>query len=223
MGQVLKAWRMCPQVSHGSQGGASLDAIAKAERVLGRSLPRDLIELYMEHDGGDFVGGNIQLFPLHAVMEDESTLTTASVLLRLWQWPIPPELVMFASDGSDGCFGLWFSGPETPDPLVVELAESFSPDSLAVVGDTLAGFLAGRSAYYLVGYAMDGYATEPALDVLGVPDELRFTTPSQLDDDAYFAMLRWANPGLPDPRPDPYRRGLTPAQVNEVARRTPRP
>jgi hypothetical protein len=105
-------------------------------------------------------------------------------------------------------------------PLVVALGESFTPDSLAVVGDNLAGFLAGRSAFYLMSYALDGYELGPALDALGVPNSLRLATPSLLDD-ASCRLLRWANPGLPDPRPDPYQRGVTPEQVNEVARRAP--
>jgi hypothetical protein len=51
----------------------------------------------------------------------------------------------------------------------------------------------------------------------GLPEEL-----SSLDEDGseeeFFAILGWANPGLPDPRPDPYERGLTAAQVGEFAR-----
>jgi len=33
-----------------------------------------------------------------------------------------------------------------------------------------------------------------------------------------YAVLGWACPGLPDPKPDPYERGLTAEQVNEFAR-----
>jgi hypothetical protein len=37
-------------------------------------------------------------------------------------------------------------------------------------------------------------------------------------DDEFFALLQWANPRLHDPRPDPYKRGLTAEQVDEIAR-----
>ena len=32
------------------------------------------------------------------------------------------------------------------------------------------------------------------------------------------ALLQWANPGLPDPHPDPYRRGLSAAELAACAR-----
>ena len=50
-----------------------------------------------------------------------------------------------------------------------------------------------------------------------IPDELR-----SLDEDGseeeFYSVLAWACPGLPDPKPDPYERGLTAEQVNEFAR-----
>jgi hypothetical protein len=35
---------------------------------------------------------------------------------------------------------------------------------------------------------------------------------------AICAIMQWANPRLPDPKPDPYARGLTGAQADEIAR-----
>ena len=35
------------------------------------------------------------------------------------------------------------------------------------------------------------------------------------------ALLHWANPGLPDPDPDPYESGMTAEQVAATARQGP--
>jgi hypothetical protein len=100
--------------------------------------------------------------------------------------------------------------------LVVQLGEVFEERCLAVVGDDLASFLVGWTAYYLL-VVGDETDTRAAVAALGVPDELRSLDEGGSDDEL-FAVLRWANPGLPDPRPDPYERGLTAAEFNELAR-----
>jgi hypothetical protein len=56
--------------------------------------------------------------------------------------------------------------------------------------------------------------------VRGRRDRLRswdWPVPDQLDQE-FHAVLTWACPGLPDPRPDPYERGMTADQVDEFAR-----
>ena len=64
------------------------------------------------------------------------------------------------------------------------------------------------------GYASDDVKAEfPEFEL---PEELALSEDSS--EDEFFAILQWANPGLPDPRPDPYERGLTAAQVDETAR-----
>jgi hypothetical protein len=76
-----------------------------------------------------------------------------------------------------------------------------------------------EEAYYLL-LVGDLFDVEDALDALAVPTE-----PRSLDvggsEEELFAVIGWANPGLPDRRPDLYERGLTAAQVTELAARPP--
>lgn len=212
--QVIIAWALATPVSYGSPGGASPAALADAERLLGYALPPALRELYAAYDGGGFLGNNINLLPLLPTMGHELALTTTSDLLREWQWDIPPELLIFGDNGSEVSYGLWLHEPRVQDPLVVALGEG---EGLAVVGDSLAGFLAGHSAFYLLLIATHGYDPVPALDALGVPARLRSFDP--MDDALYNRLLNWANPNLPDKEPDPYARGMTRDQINDIAQR----
>jgi hypothetical protein len=79
---------------------------------------------------------------------------------------------------------LWFAEAEPVEPIVVEVAESNQPGDLAIVGTDLSRFLAERSAHYFVMYGCDGYQTEPSLNALGAPGELRNREPT---DDLYDA------------------------------------
>ncbi|MEA2524502.1 MAG: hypothetical protein QOF73_1729 [Thermomicrobiales bacterium] len=212
--QVVTAWALATHVSHGSPGGASPAALAEAERTLGRALPPAARDLYAAYDGGDFIGGNINLLPLHPTMRDILALTTASDLMREWRWEVPPELLIFGGNGSEVSYGLWLHEPRVPDPVVVAISED---QGLAVVGDSLPGFLAGHSAYYLLLKATHGYDLVPALDALGVPAPLRSYDPT--DDGLYHRLLNWANPHLPDKESDPWAHRMTRDQINELARR----
>jgi hypothetical protein len=100
-------------------------------------------------------------------------------------------------------------------PIVVQIAEVFEDTCLAVVGDDLESFLRTWAAYYvaLIGAADDVKAEFPEFEL---PEELASLEENGSDDE-FYAILGWANPGLPDPRPDPYERGLTAAQVREFA------
>jgi hypothetical protein len=212
--QIVTAWSLATQVSHGSPGPATPAALAEAERLLGHALPPDLRELYAAYDGGDFLGGNINLLPLNPTTSDGYALSTASDRLREWRWSVPQELLIFGGNGSELSYGLWIDNPLVEDPLIVALSEDHG---LAVIGDSLARFLAGHSAYNLLLYATDGYDLEPALDALEVPAQLR--SPERMDDATYDRLLNWANPNLPDKEPDPYARSMTRDQINEIARR----
>jgi len=61
----------------------------------------------------------------------------------------------------------------------------------------------------------DRPSTQLLLNVLQVPKELRELNVSEQDDEFYFGLIKWANPRLPDPTPDPYARGMTAAEINE--------
>jgi hypothetical protein len=196
---------------------------ADAERALDRQLPADLRELLTEVGDEELLGGNLSVYPLVPPEGDDEalTLTTASDLLRSWDWPVPDELVIFGSNGQDESFGLWVPKDGGARPLVVEIGEVFEDACLAVVGDDLESFERGWVAYYVL--------------MLGEPDDIstmvkEFELPDELTsldgdagEDEFYAILQWANPGLPDPRPDPYERGLTAAQVDEIARSGPSP
>ena len=209
VGRALEAWRHLGELE--DVPAATADEIADAERRLGRPLPPEARRLYESANGGTFADGNLGIHPLLAEDHDELALTTASGLLRSWDWPVPDELVVFGDNGADSNFGLWLPGSSSVRPVVVELGEAFDDACLAVVGDDLGSFLVGRTAYY-ARLIDDDAARTAALDALGLPDELR-TREDADTEEAHFAALAWASPGLPDPRPDPYERGLTPEAV----------
>jgi hypothetical protein len=182
--------------------------IARAERTLGREFPAALRGIYRASDGISVLGGNLNFHPLWP-RGKKLGLTEASDRLREWDWPVPDELVVFGDNGSDEVFGLWLPvGADTSSQHpVIEVAEVFDkPEALAVVGTDLCRFLRAWTAFYTLMYVRKGKVERTALDVLGVPEELR----AQVDEDTQFRRLfAWSDPNLPDPRPDPYKRGRT--------------
>jgi SMI1 / KNR4 family (SUKH-1) len=168
----------------------------RAEQALGRRLPADLREFLDVAAGKELLRGNLKIYPVAPPEGDDEalTLTTVSDLMRSWDWPVPDEMVIFGDNGQGDSFGLWVPRDGGARPLVVEIGEVFEDACLAVVGDDLASFLRGWTDYYTQLEERD------------------------LNDDDFYEILGRANPGLPDPRPDPYKRGLTAAQVDEIAR-----
>ena len=212
--KVLAAWSASADL-HSPNPGAPPSDLERAQAEIGRPLPEDAIELYRELDGGELLHGNLNLLPL---LPEGVTLavTTSSALLRSWDWPIPDELLVFGGDGTGDQFGIWLPTARDARPLIVQVGETYDERSLAIVGDDLPGFLLARTAFYLLSFADDD-DTSAGLDELDLPRELR-ALPADGDDDTYFELLAWANPGLPDTRPDPYERGLTAEEVGALAR-----
>lgn len=126
--------------------------------------------------------------------------------------------MVFGGNGADDRFGVWLPGDREARPLIVQIGEIFEDASFAVVGDDLASFLAGWSAFYLL-LLGDEVDVGPSLDELVEPAQLRVQS-SDLDDDM-DALLNWATPHLPDVHPDRYERGLTADDVAKVARAAP--
>lgn len=213
LADVLAAWQRSPG-AHEPLPGASADDLAQAEDALGRPLPAALAELYLTAGGGSFLHGNLGLHPLLPDGDDDLALTTAGDLLRSWDWPIPDQLLVFGDNGAGDVFGLWLAETSATTGPVVQVGEVFEDECLAVIGDTLPAFLAGWTAYYLL---LDGGDHESALDALGVPPPLR-SLPDDGSDEEFYARLSWASPGLPDPQPDPYERGLSAAQVDALVK-----
>jgi hypothetical protein len=201
---LLEAWRLSP-VRNDLQPGASDEEIAAAEADLGRSLPEAARALYRAADGASLLGGNLNVNPLRA---ERFGVVVLSDWLRSVKWTIPEELVVFGDNGADDSFGLWLPrGRRDDDPApVIQIAEV--GDGLAIAGTSLVQFLIGWSAYYLL-----DEGAESALSALGVPERLWGAEP---DDEAFAELLRWADPELSDPLPDPYGR---PVDVETLRKR----
>jgi hypothetical protein len=185
--------------------GASDAELDTAEAELGRRFPEAFRALYRWSNGGSDLGGMLSLERLRREGQDELSVVTSSRLMREWEWEIPDELVIFGGDGSDENYGLWL--PEGGDPesaWVIQVGEIFGDPNLAVVGTRLERFLLWLSVWM---FGAPETAGEPALDALGVPAELR-SWEWDREDEAKYAAIAWADPDLPDPRPDPYHRGL---------------
>lgn len=214
---VLLAWRLT-EPFHRPTAGATAEQFVEAERAVGRRLCDDLRSLYAASDGGEFLWGNLMLEPLFPPTDDPTmlALTTASSQLRSSGWPIPESLLVFGSDGTDDLFGLWIPRDGRQRRWrVVQIGAVFEQRCMAVVGDDLASFLRGWTAYYLLLHR-DEMDTREALLTLGVPADLRSLAGDGTEEE-FFAVLRWASAGLPDPEPDPYERGLAPEDLDALA------
>ena len=196
----------CLQLSTGHHewnAGATDAEIAVAEELIGRRLPRVLRALYEMSNGAGLVGGNLNYYSLVS-REDRLSLATASAWLTSLNSnsPIPDEVVIFGDNGGDSVFGLWLprnATEDTPNP-VLEFGEGC--ESFAVAGTNLLNFFKGRVANYLLIHnpPLD------ALDELGLPLSLH---PTEFDDGEFTRIILWADPGLPDPHPDPYERPVS--------------
>jgi hypothetical protein len=214
LGKVLAAWNASADL-HSPNPGASSDGLERAQGDIGRPLPDAAVDLYRALDGGSLLHGNLNLLPL---LPEGVTLalTTSSDVLRSWDWPIPDELVIFGDNGAGDVFGIWLPPTRDAQPVIVQVGEIFEERSFAIVGDDLPSFLLAHSAFYLLSFLEDEDVAD-ALAAIELPEHLR-----ELDledsDEAYYELLLWANPELPDPRPDPYTRGLTADEIGSLAR-----
>jgi hypothetical protein len=159
--------------------------------VAGRTIPEDLREICTEMAGHELLGGNLRIYPLEA--DDPDALTVANASERVW---LPRE-----------------GGAR---PVVVEIGAVFEEACLAVVAEDLEAFLRAWGTYYglLLGRQAEVQALIAEFEVL---EELA-SLDEKGSEEEFYAVLAWASPGLPDPRPDPYERGLTSKQVDEFAR-----
>jgi hypothetical protein len=212
---VLAAWRAAPAINAPNPGASDADLATAAER-LDRPLPDSLARLYRALDGGTMLEGNLDLFPLLSD-SDKLAVTTASRLLRSWDWPIPDELVLFGAEGADDQLGLWLPIDGGGRPIVVAVGAVFEERSFAIVGDDLPGFLLAQTAFYLLSFA-DDEDTAEAVEALGLPEHLRALEEHGSREER-DALLAWANPALPDPHPDPYGRGLSAAELARLGAR----
>ena len=206
---VVEAWARSAEF-HELGPPASADDFAELERLLGRKFPPAFRALYEMGDGSSYLQGNLMLDRLRGGGRFMS-VATHSDDMRQASASLPPEVVVFASDGSDMLFGLWLPKgrpPDAPAP-VVELEIAGGP--IALVGTDLVRFLKARTAYYLIIIEAD----PAALGAVGVPEKLRVSA-YDADDDVFYALRKWADPDLPNPRASAYD---APTDVAEVRRR----
>jgi len=211
--EVLAAWsRMEMQLDDFLFDPAGREDF-EALRTAGIAVPAPLRSLYEAHDGGSIFAGNLRLYPLRAALDGDFTVLNLSNRLREWEWPVPPEMLVFAGNGQDEFFGTWAMPASGLHP-VVEIGAIFEEDALAVAATSLAAFLTGWSAYYLLLHE----AETTVLDVLGLPDDLRFH-PDALDGVAEARIWQWADPALPARwTRSPYDDRLTADEINRWLR-----
>lgn len=206
---VVRCWELSGTST--LNAGATPEELKDAASTLGRDLPDELVALYSHCNGGDVLGGNIHLYPVDG---DELSLVQGSDFLRRYKWPIPQEVIVFAGDGVGGSFGLWLPGDQIGRPFVVEVGEIFEEGSLAITGTSLSGFLRGRSAYYV--FLLE--SPDDALRSLGVPEQFTRKRADEPDDHDYEALMRWANPDLPEFPVSSYEARLTADDVRRFAK-----
>lgn len=197
--------------------GASAQTVADAESAVGRPLPREVVELYRETDGLELAGGELQLYPLLGT-DEELGVVEAAATYRSWDWAIPEELVLLGTDGRDGAIGVWTPAGARHCVVAQAVMSLDGRPALAVLGTSLAGFLAAWTAYYLPLSLGQTEGVTAFLDELGVPAGLR-EGESEFDEEHLHALLAWASPDLPDDKPDPYARPADPTVLTRLSSR----
>lgn len=212
--QVVAAWAAAGAAVRTGRGVPAQQLVAAQER-LGRPLPGEVSALYRATDGVDIGPDTLVLHPLLGSDEDLGVVEAADTY-RSWGWEIPDELVVLGSDAGDRVYGVWApSGARRT--LVVVAEESLEGPALAVVGTSLAGFLAAWTAYHLPRSRGETAEVAACLDLLEVPQGLR-EGESEFDEEHLHALLAWASPGLPDEEPDPSARPVPTRRLDELAR-----
>ncbi len=97
---IVRCWEM--SAAEAPNEGATAQQLQDAQHRLGCRFPNELTALYERCNGAEVLEGNIQLYPLDG---QELSVVQASEFLRASDWPIPPELVVFAGDGQGAAFG----------------------------------------------------------------------------------------------------------------------
>lgn len=208
IGTIVKVWRESGDST--LEPGATPEQLREAERAIGRALPEEFAALYRRCNGAYVLEGNIQLYPLEG---DKLSVVQASQFLRSSDWPIPPELVVFGGNGGSELFGLWLPHDGGGRPLVVEVGAIHEDGSFAVTGTSLGRFLLGRTSYYLL--LNEGPKT--LIGSLALPARFSERDADDLDDEDYEALLRWADPDLPEPPVSSYDARLTADDLRRLA------
>ena len=209
---LLDAWKVAG--AHLSINPPATETeIQAAETKTGTTLPPPLREVYPLFNGG--WAWELDVFPLFPSPEHYA-LTNSNELYIEYQWRIPKEIRLFASDGGSEVFGIWL--PCCGNPIynhpIIEVGGMPAEDGcMGVAGTNLISFLRRFSAYHLVYDERDELEEgglklsriQTALDMLKVPQSLR----GEHFDDEMAPFRKWADPQLPDPYGNSYTQGYT--------------
>jgi hypothetical protein len=167
---------------HDPRPAADAHHLEHVRRALGLdAFPASLAGFYTWSDGGQFLRGNLELYPARPGAEpDDLSLSSATGALREWGWDIPDDAVVIGSNGGDAVF-IWF-----PDTDSVELMEEDGASEPLARG--IGAFLLGWTASYLA-LLSDVADTRRALDYIGLPAEYR----RRDDDETVAQVLSWAS------------------------------
>ena len=143
---LLAAWTATAWFHEPGPPGSPGD-LESVEEAVRRRLPEALRQLYLRHDGGSWLGGDLALLPL--LSGGDLSVARASAAHRGWGWPVPDEVVIFGSDGGGDPLGLWLPAAAAR-PVVVKIGAIFEPGGMGVVGEDLNAFLRAWTAYYLL-------------------------------------------------------------------------
>lgn len=199
---LINSWTLSQPLHTFYLPAAEAEVLA-VEKEIGHKVPSSLRGLYLFSNGLNLLGSNLNVYPLRKSESRWAGLSNLSTQLRDWKWSVPAEVLIFADNGAELYFGVWL--PETQSETfrnpIIEVGEG-QGHCMSIVGTNLISFLVGWTAYYLLMYK----AESAALDAIALPHSLR---DRGLDDELFADLRRWADPGLPDPYPDPYRKGYT--------------
>ncbi len=192
------------------QPPSTAEALAALEASLGHTLPDDLRTLLARFGATSYVPGDVFVSALTST-DDEPGIDSYAAQLRDWGWKIPAELLVFGGEGVDALYGVWRS-PDAPcwQPVVAVVVDG----DLAVVGDNVASFIAGRMASHAILDAAEGDDRAAAiLGALSVPDALRALP----DDEQWEPTMAWSNPNRPYAEPDPFTNPIPLDELRAIA------
>ena len=203
MEAIFRSWELSAEL-HNFNAAALIKDFKAFEEEVGWQLPQEWRALYAFSNGARLFYDNLNFGPLSGGWR---ALIESSQSLRESGWPVPAALWVAGDNGAGDPFGLWHSGLTEKTAPVVEIGQIFEPGCMAVAGRSLRVFLLARTANFLLSRT-DEIDTEPALDALGVPAELRSGGM------AWDAIARWADPAWKDGQDNPYAECLTVKGVN---------
>jgi hypothetical protein len=197
---------------HRFSASANEEDMRRVEAAFGFRMAAPLRELYLFSNGLSLFRGDLKIYPLLSEANRHG-MDTATTNCRGW-FHIPSEVVVFGDNGSDEHYGFWTAQSST-DPFgcpIIEIGQLFiDPACMSLAATDLLPFLYGETVFS----SLLSEIGDEALDILELPQELRVGR-SVVDNKHFARIRRWADPGLPDPDPEPYTKGLDSLQIRSL-------